>query len=155
MDKIINKVIEILNLSENVAHQKAELPTPPPVPPVPGSKVVKAVKKLEVYNPMNYTLQVFENHNYLTYFPHVDTTEAVNRFILNPGKTSPPILQTNLNRWLKILYRSPLIKINEKIVLALLDQIPSPKTNCDNLAMVIKVLMVRNHLGVLLDREKT
>ena len=78
---------------------------------IPNKVVDELVfKAIALGNQVEPILQIFTHHNYLTYFPHYDATNRFLKHLISTGN------KENLDKMLRVLIRSPLIKINNKTV---------------------------------------
>jgi hypothetical protein len=68
------------------------------------------MRSIKIGNLSDRLIEIFSNHNYLTYFPHYSATNAFVRHLMENGD------QENLEKMLRVLISHPLIKINYKTV---------------------------------------
>jgi len=86
-------------------------------------------------------LEVFTNHNYLSYFPAYNITLKT----LNVAEKNPDII----HKFLLVLTSSPLIKFNKQIVDKLLGMLKDESLNREIYSRVVKLLVQRSALKII------
>lgn len=76
----------------------------------------------------------------MAYFPHYDATRRFIKYLVQINDNE------NLEKMLRVLIRSPLIKINAKIVNQLVELGSNPETEANIKEYVLKVLVYRAKL---------
>lgn len=90
---------------------------------------------------LDSAIQIFENHNYLGYFPHYNVTAQLLKSATADEKA--------FHKLLEVLIANPLIKFDANITEWLLAQIADPTTINTTLSLIVKLLAQRDHYHLL------
>ena len=90
---------------------------------------------------LDKVIEIYENHNYLSYFPHYSITHR----LLTLVKSNPEHYHTLMN----ILINSPLIKFDAEIVGFLLSELKDVNTSSTTFSLIVKLLTQRQHYHLI------
>jgi hypothetical protein len=88
-------------------------------------------------------IEIFENHNYLGYFPHYSVTSKLIE-----------LTKANLEHYhvlLNVFIQSPLIKFNDQILQSLLTTLADINTPNTTASLIVKLLTQRQHYRLFED----
>lgn len=90
---------------------------------------------------LDKVIEIYENHNYLSYFPHYQVTHR----LITLARSNPEHYHALLN----IFINSPLIKFNAEIVNLLFDELKDASTSNTTFSLIVKLLTQRQHYRLL------